>query len=172
MPTKYNLAEIESRYRHYYQEAILRGRYTLPYYEIEQWDKVLTPVESRIFQDIREMGIALYPVFPVAEKTYLHFANPFVRVGIEIEYKNSPKTTINRKLQLLKPQRWTVYVITSQKCYHTFEEFFNIKRKDPAMQWGDLSQDLQLKFFQKYRLENCACLLNYIQAFHFQGQLV
>lgn len=170
MATTYNFPEIEERYRYYYQDAIKRGSRHLPFYEVQSWDKVLNPVELRVFQDIREIGVPLYPVFPVAEKTYLHFANPFLQIGIEIAYKNSPKILIDRKQKLLQAQGWIVYVIPSQYCYHTQDEFFRIKRKDRSLEWNDLSFEMQFQFFRKYHLENCACLLNYIKYHHFDQE--
>ena len=35
MASKYNLEEIEIRYRMYYEEARIRGRESLPYYEAQ-----------------------------------------------------------------------------------------------------------------------------------------
>jgi hypothetical protein len=172
MASKYNLEEIESRYRMYYEEARIRGRESLPYYEVQPWDIVLNDVEKRIFQDIREIGIPLYPIFPVAEKTYLHFANPFTRIGIEIAYKNSPRIIIDRKLGLLKSQNWTTFVISSKNCYYTLDEFFLTKRKDPNICWDDLDYDLKCKFFDKYHLENSVCLLNHINEYFFREHVV
>jgi len=170
MLKKYNFPEIEDRYRFYFNDAIAKGLNHLPYYEVQPWDVVLNEVELRVFQDIREIGVALYPAFPVAEKTYFHFANPFIRIGIEIAYKNTPQSLIDRKQKLFQAQGWTVYVIPSKHCYPTLEEFFRTKRKDPDLDWSDLPFEMQFQFFKKYHLENGACLLNYIKYQHFKQE--
>jgi hypothetical protein len=172
MAMKYDFDEIFIRYHHYFKEAESTGRRYLPYYEVQPWSEILNPVEREVFEDIREIGIPMYPIFPVAENTYLHFANPFHRVGIEIAYKNSLKALIDRKINLLRAQQWTVFVIPSQSCRLTLEEFFQRKRKDPHLEWEELSHELQSQFFKKYYLENCACLLHYINELYFQKEPV
>jgi hypothetical protein len=116
------------------------------------------------------MGIRLYPIFPVAPNTYLHFANPFRRIGIEIAYKGTPPSLLERKKKLLSTQGWTVYSIASRDCYHTLDEFFSIKREIADLNWNDLSFEMQQDFFKKYHLENSGCLLSYIKQRHLQKQ--
>jgi hypothetical protein len=168
--SKFDFEQIKERYKKYYREAIRQGRRTLPYYEIQPWDQVLNEVESRAFEDIRYFGIPLYPVFPIDEDRYLHFANPFQQIGIEIVYKNSSQSLVTRKVEFLKAEGWTIYTITSKAIYHTIEEFFRIKRKRKDIEWENLSNDMQFNFVKKYHKENAVCLFLFIQWQHFHEQ--
>jgi hypothetical protein len=172
MNHRYNLTEIEERYRYFYHEAERNGDRHLPYYEIQPWDKILGPIELQVFHEIRAIGLPLYPIFPVAPGTYLHFANPFQRIGIEIAFKKTVHSTLERKQMLLKPQKWMVYTISSQYCYLTLEEFFRSKRTKDNIEFEDLSRFAQLHFFEKFRLENISCLLEHIKYLHFEKEYV
>jgi hypothetical protein len=172
MDQRYNLAEIEEGYRYFYQEALKNGENSLPYYSIHPWDQTLGPTERHVFHDIRSLGLRLYPIFPVAPGTFLHFADPFQRLGVEIAFKDTPKNLLARKQQLLKAQRWTLYVIDSQHCKLTIEEFFRTKRTSETVEFEDLSRVHQLRFFEKFRLENSTCLLEYIKYAHFERACV
>ena len=129
MQGTFNFQEIKERYQYYYEDALLRNRRRLPFYEIQPWDQVLNKIEQRVFEDIRIIGVPMYPIFPVTENTYLHFGNPFEKVGIEIIYKNTPKALIDRKILLLKAQGWKVYTIASQHTYYPVDVFFLDKKK-------------------------------------------
>lgn len=167
MQGTFNLEEIKERYKYYYEDALLRNIKRLPIYEIQPWDQVLNKIEQRVFEDIRILGVPLYPIFPVAGNTYLHFGNPFEKIGIEIIYKNTPKVLIDRKILLLQALDWKVYTIASQHTYYPLEIFFRIKRKDKNLEFEDLEEDLRFAFYNKYREDNTSCLLNYILAVHF-----
>ena len=158
-----NLEEIRGMYDKYLQEAHDSRKAKLPYYEIALWDKVLNAVELRMFDDIKFIGLPLYPIFPILENNYLHFANPFRRVGIEIMFKNSPQTLVDRKVALLEAEGWTIYTIKSQSSYHLIEEFFRFKRKRKDVEYEELSFEEQFQFVQKYHRENAQCLLYYLQ---------
>jgi len=163
MRSTFNFSEVIDKYRYYFLEAEKTGVNKLPYYEIQQWDKKLNEVELRIFHDIKYIGVLLYPIFPISETQYLHFANPFIKVGIEIVYKNSPKSLIKRKLEILRSQGWTVYEIESTKTYHTFNEYCNYKKVD----FDELNDVEQFEFYQSNKERNDYCLLEYMKAVHF-----
>lgn len=46
----------------------------------------MTPIEKNVWNTIRGYGLELYPQFPVG-KYYLDFANPFLKVAIEVDGK-------------------------------------------------------------------------------------
>jgi len=167
MRDSFDFEQIKTRYKFYYEQAIQKKTDRLPFYEIQRWDKVLNKVASRIFEDIRVIGMPLYPIYPYTEHEYLHFANPFEKVGIEIIYKESPQDLINRKMLLLKSLGWTMYTIKSQDTYYTMEDFFSIKRKNKELNFSELDDEMQLIFFEKYHKENASCLLYHMQAVHF-----
>lgn len=163
MQSSFNLADVIEGFRRYYAEAEQTRVYKLPYYEIQQWDKVLNDVALRIFYDIKFIGIPLYPVFPTSQFQYLDFANPFNRVGIEIVYKTSDKSIIDRKLELLKSQGWTIYKIESTKSYYTFDEYCDYKN----VNFDELDKQEQFEFYEKSKEANDYCLLQYMKAIHF-----
>ena len=168
MQSTFNLEVILGQYSKYYAEALKTRVYKLPYYEVQEWDKVLDPVALHIFEDIKIIGIPLYPIFPVAENQYLHFANPFNRVGIEIVYKNSDKNIIHRKLELLRSQGWTVYESISTKSHYTFEDFYSyITGKELAFEESEDGEIME--FLEKFKDKNAGCLLQYMKAVHFNS---
>jgi len=170
MTHRYNLPEIEEGYTCFFQKALENKEDHLPYYEIQPWDQTLAPIELEVFREIRGTGLRLYPIFPVAPGTFLHFANPFLRIGIEIVFKNTPPTLLNRKRLLLKSQRWVIYTIPSQCCDLSIEEFFKSRRTRDNVEFEDLSHLHQLQFFEKFHRENITCLLEYIRYKHFEKE--
>ena len=101
MVSQFYFEEIKKRYKVWFRRAIREQHYTLPYYEIQSWDKMLNAVAHNIFDDIKCLGVPLYPVYPISEFDYIHFGNPFIKIGIEIAYKNSSREKIDRKLKRL-----------------------------------------------------------------------
>lgn len=168
MQSTHNWKDVVSGYYKSYTEAIENNRKTLPYSDIQDWTNVLDPVALRIYQDIRVFGLLLYPIFPVTDSQFLHFANPFNMVGIEIVYKNSSRTTIDRKLEFLRGAGWTVYETISQKSYYTIDDYYEfIAGKDKIFDY--LEYDDQMEFIEKHKERNTACLLKFIYQKHFTG---
>lgn len=169
MDIKYNLEEITSRYGMFYRQAIAKGSTQLPYYDVQPWDQVLNDVELRLFEDIRYYNIPLYPIFPVAENTFFHFANPFKKVAIEIVYKHSPLPLLQRKKMLFAARGWSVYNTRSNETLLTMEEFFLSKRKDLSIELETLTNEQQFLFAEKYKDQSSSCLLYYILEKHFRS---
>ena len=163
----YDLQKIKTKYDEYIAMAQATNRQILPYYEIELWDQVLNSVELKIFEEIRYLGIPLYPIFPITDENYIHFANPYKKIGIEVRYNNSPWNLIKRKVNYLEAQGWKMYIIDSKSTYHTLEEYFRIKRKLKTIEFDDLTLLQQYHFFEKFKLNNIACLLNFIYLYDF-----
>jgi len=166
MPNKYDLPEIRRRYKELQEEAERNGRLFLSY-DVENWIDKLNEVEKRIFQDLRVLGLPLYPIFPYSDDQYMHFANPFKKIGIEIIFKNSPTELIQRKVKLLESAGWTVYTINSENTYYPIEDFFQMRRKDGATEWEDLDGDQAFRFAEKYKSENAPSLLYYLRQRYF-----
>jgi|GEM_PF-1875678 len=162
-----NFVQVKERYDYWYRRALDTGVNKLPYYEIESWDKLLNPVALRVFEDIKFMGIPLYPMYPLTESTVLHFANPFNKIAIEINYKNSKQELLARKLAILKAAGWQVYKTASQKSYYSFEEYFNFQYKEVDVVFSELDEDTQFTFLEDNKENNTPCLLKYIQIKHF-----
>lgn len=171
MISTFNFEEIKEGYFRFYNQAVEKKHNRLPFYDIANWDTVLDPISKTIFSDIRDMGLQLYPIFPVDENAYLHFANPFKRVGIEIVFKNSSLKIIENKLKKLDNEGWTIYKTNSRDTNSPIEEFFRFKRKNTRIEFEDLDDDLKIAFAKKYFQENTHCLLYHIFYEHFQGAL-
>lgn len=167
MIASFDFSEVKKKYQFYYNEAIRNKEYKLPFYEIQQWDKVLGPIELRMFEDIRYIGLELYPILPISEDQFLHFGNPFKKIGIEIDYTTSSKSIIEKKLKKLKEEDWTVYKADSRDTYYTASEFFRFKRKFENLEFEDLDYQTQFKFVERYKDRNSSCLLYYISFLHF-----
>lgn len=167
MQSKFDIEVVREKYEHYLKKASALGTNYLPYYEIQQWDKVLDPIAKRIYEDIRYFGIPLYPIFPISGTSYLHFANPFNKIGIEIKYKNSSQKIIDRKIKLLESQGWIVYTINSTNTYHTFSEFCSFKINEEFFE--DMDMEGQLSFLEENKYENSSCLLLFIKNKHFKN---
>ncbi|TMI63659.1 MAG: hypothetical protein E6H07_12865 [Bacteroidetes bacterium] len=168
MDTRFDIAELRKNYSASWYEAVNSGRFILSYH-IDDWNQKLNAVEKRTYHDIRFIGLQLYPIFPVSDDQYLHFANPFKMVGIEIVYKNSPELLIERKTKLLEGLGWKIYTINSENTYHTIEEFFRIKRKDKSLEWEELDGELASLFSEKYHTKSAPCLLYYLQQKYFEN---
>lgn len=167
MISRFNFDEVKKRYKLWYRLAIREQHYTLPFYEIQSWDKILDPVAHNIFDDIKCLGVPLYPIYPISEFDYIHFGNPFIKVGIEIAYKNSSRERINRKVKELQGKGWTIYVTDSRKTHYTFREYYEYVLKDKSVQFDDMEAGEQSKFIKQHKDHNTGCLLEYVRDRHF-----
>lgn len=170
MEQKFNFDEIKVRYKYYYQWAVHNKKQWLPYYEIQAWDHVLNAVELRTFEDIREFGLPLWPIFPISETDYFHFANPFRKVAIEIKQKDTPPGYVDRKMKLYSAAGWKIYTLNSNTPYLSIDDFFNSKQKDNSRELSSLDDATVFEFVKKYHTENAACLLYYLQYLHFSDR--
>jgi hypothetical protein len=99
------------------------------YMKVAQWDKILNIVELRMFHDMRYLGVNLTPRYPISKTNYLHFANPYKKIKIEIIYKNTPDDVVKRKIAFLETYGWKIFTTKSQHTYHIIDEFFCLKEK-------------------------------------------
>lgn len=78
----------------------------------------MTPIESWLWQDIRECDCVLYPQYPVG-RVFLDFANPKAKVGIECDgaayHQDKAKDAARDKL--LQDMGWTIYRISGSDCW-------------------------------------------------------
>lgn len=165
MESNLNLEEIRKRYEYYFQKAMINRDYTLPCYEIQYWDQVLNPVAKRVFEDIRCMGLSLYPYYPISGYGFIPFANPFIKVGLEIIYKHTDVEVLKRKVSFLESVGWEMYLTKSQKSYYTFNEHCDFKLKPKT--YDDLSEEEQDEFLIANKDANTGCLLTYIRNLYF-----
>jgi very-short-patch-repair endonuclease len=54
-----------------------------PYFGFE-WSAIFTPIERNVWGDIRDLGLPMYPQFPVGPY-FIDFADPVKKLGIEVD---------------------------------------------------------------------------------------
>jgi very-short-patch-repair endonuclease len=77
------------------------------------WNRFLSPIERTAWNSIRETShIPLYPQFPVFN-FFIDFANPLIRIGLELDGKNyhSTKMDLQRDLKLSR-FGWKIFRVT------------------------------------------------------------
>lgn len=85
------------------------------------WDDdcgiVLTPIESALWEDIRQAGAVLYPQYPVAG-FFVDFGNPVARVAIECDGAafHTDRAKDARRQAAIEANGWTVYRFTGREC--------------------------------------------------------
>lgn len=82
-----------------------------------------TPIERNLWADMREVGVVMYPQFPIG-RVFVDFANPVAKVAIECDGKQfhqDVRKDIERD-RLLEAQGWRVYRITGAECNEDFDE--------------------------------------------------
>lgn len=85
-------------------------------YEIGDWGALMTPIESAIWQDIRQMGLPLWPQLPVG-RVFVDFGNPVKRVAVECDgaaWHDAAKDA--KRDAYLGEMGWRVYRITGRDC--------------------------------------------------------
>ncbi len=168
MNKRLNLKEISEAYRVWLENVINTKDPRIHIYDIADWPNILGPRALMVFDDIRGIGLPLYPIYPIDENEYLEFANPFLKVGIEHVYNNSPEEKVAKKIELLEKKGWTIFPIKSQKTYYTFEQFCHFKLVEEGLgRYEDLDNNEKEKFLEDYKFSNTACLLYYLRSNYF-----
>jgi very-short-patch-repair endonuclease len=87
------------------------------------WSEIFTPIESNVWSDIRDLGLPMYPQFPVGPY-FLDFADPVKKLGIEVDgqryHQNQERE--NAREQALKQQGWTIIRIEGRDTYKKPDE--------------------------------------------------
>ena len=83
----------------------------------------LSPIEQRLWENIREANVVLYPQYPI-DKFFVDFANPVAMVVIECDgeafHLDAAKDA--RRDNRLRELGWTVYRINGKDCCTDFNE--------------------------------------------------
>lgn len=101
-----------------------KGKYCEHLGHTIDWLIYLTPLEFKVYCDLRYFALAMYPQFPVLNY-FIDFADPYRKVGIEVdskEFHKDKKKDLKRHLELEK-DGWTIYHISSYNCYAFEDEF-------------------------------------------------
>jgi hypothetical protein len=86
-------------------------------YEIANWLSIFTPIEEAIWQDIRRMGLDLWPQFPVG-RFWVDFGNPVARIALECDGAkwHMDKDKDRARDDELRAMGWTVFRIPGYQC--------------------------------------------------------
>ncbi|MEQ9405096.1 MAG: hypothetical protein RIM99_16010 [Cyclobacteriaceae bacterium] len=164
MEQHHDLEQLRRLYLQGYQEALERGNHKLPTY-LEDWKETMNEIEFKFYSDIKSIGVMLYPYYPV-EDIFVDFANPFVQVAVLIQYKKSNVETLNRKVEYLEEDGWTVYKIPSKAVSFSAEDLH--KRTNPnSSSLDELEREDFINFMNDHSEQNSECLLYSIQEKHF-----
>lgn len=85
-------------------------------YEICDWSRVFTPIESAVWSAIRDEGLPMWPQFPVGRLS-LDFGNPIIKIALECDGKDYHAAIDDAERNLfLRDLGWTVYRIPGWAC--------------------------------------------------------
>lgn len=89
--------------------------YTVDPYILD-WVSIFTPIEAYAWGTIRDLGLPLYPQFPV-EGVFVDFGDPVKRIAVECDgkdYHNEERDFIRD--QMLSDAGWTVFRVSGSEC--------------------------------------------------------
>jgi hypothetical protein len=90
-------------------------------YEIADWGAIFTPIEEAAWQDIRCMGLPLWPQLPVG-RFMLDFGNPVLKVGLECDgarFHNAVRDAARD--QALAQMGWRIYRAPGWQCMRDWD---------------------------------------------------
>lgn len=102
-------------YYEYYHDDIMRSRKWDPYgIGLERF---MTPIEEKLWQDIRPHGIPMLMQYPVG-RFFVDFGDPRRRIAIECDGKqwHDPVKDAKRDAELLE-MGWSVYRVKGYECH-------------------------------------------------------
>lgn len=84
------------------------------------WD--FTAIERDAWESIRHCGAVLYPQFPLFNY-FIDFANPYLKIGLELDGKNYHDIKKDRKRdEMLNKFGWIIYRIKGSECFVKYNE--------------------------------------------------
>jgi hypothetical protein len=108
---------IRSLYKASLPEILARksGAYGIDPYLID-WVSVFSPIEMMAWQDIRGLGLPMYPQFPVGG-VFVDFGDPLKQIAFECDgQKFHDKEEDRSRDTKLKELGWTVFRATGAEC--------------------------------------------------------
>ncbi len=82
------------------------------------WHEIFSPIEDLAWQEIRRIGVPLYPQYP-ADRYCLDFANPYLRIALEVDGKawhQDVQRDRERDANLLR-DKWHVFHCSGREVY-------------------------------------------------------
>lgn len=114
----------EIRQSYIEQWSGMRGQDPYKFYD---WINFFSPIERNVWSHIRYVGLPFFPQFPVG-RYYLDFADPFKRIGIEVDGKVHTQEAVQKKderrTKYLHSKGWKIYRIPGWKTYKTYRDYF------------------------------------------------
>ena len=156
---KHNFEQINRLYQLSYQKALASGIHKLDF-SIENWYHTLSNVQVKVFEDIKYVGLFLYPIYPIGEH-FIDFGHPFKKVGIVVLYKDFQRQERLEAIKYFENKGWTVFTLESKAVFLTAEEFYKNKKRSSGY---DYYSDPNIsEFLQDYKDQNSQCLVQYIK---------
>jgi len=124
------------------------------------WD--FTPIERIAWHAIRCVGLPLYPQVPVA-RFFLDFANPYYKIGVELDGKafHDPVKDTQRDLLLLQ-HGWRIFRIAGSECM--LPDARPDDWEDPALPEQELAR------LHTWFLHTCEGVLTALDHFYFHDE--
>ena len=163
MASKHDFVSIRDLYLKLYNESIEK-RKELLHFGVEDWHSTLYEVALKVYNDIKSIGVFLYPIYPIGDY-FVDFGNPFKKVGIEILYKERQRQERLDCIEYFEKRGWTIYRLESKHVEPSAEELYrreNIDLENPYL----YEDENMFDFFEKHKDNNSECLIYYIREKH------
>lgn len=155
------LENIRKQYLRGYKEAIEDKVFKLCF-DVEVWERVLNDIELKLYHDIKEIGVFMYPYFPIGGD-FADFANPFKKIAIIIKYKKSWDWHIKKRQKFFEGFGYTVYILESAGVTHSLEKFYQIQNFTNFYSWEYADLEERKEFLNKFKNQNSQCLITYLK---------
>lgn len=83
------------------------------------WIRIMTPIEFLAWEVVRFKGLSVMPQYPVLNY-YLDFANPFIKVGLELDGKQYHDADKDRtRDKRLQQEGWQIIRVTGSEMHNS-----------------------------------------------------
>lgn len=168
MSVKHDFDFLRDQYHTLYKNSLERGVYKLDY-NLEDWHSTLSDIQLKLYNDIKDIGVFLYPLYPIGEY-FVDFGNPYKKVGIEILYKEYERQERLDCVEIFRKLGWTIYTLESKYVTFSAEDLFY--KLFPEERDGDRDNEKWTQFIFDYRNENSECLVYYIRSEYFSNESI
>lgn len=81
------------------------------------WMKIMTPIESAVWQDIRQFGLPFWPQYPACG-VFFDFADPHKKIAIECDGKRWHDAKVDAERDKKANEcGWSVYRLSGAECF-------------------------------------------------------
>lgn len=91
---------------------------------IVDWPRILTPIESNVWHDLRKHGLPFLPQFPIGQY-FADFADPLKKIAIEVDGKIHDSRIEKDKTREdeIKMMGWKVIRLKGQNTHYDLESY-------------------------------------------------